>query len=216
MNPTWLPTQLLDTQQLLMLVINLGFAAVCGILVSIHYRYYGQRLYNSTYLYSLLAYLGPTVCFIIVVVQESLALSLGLVGALSIVRFRTAIKDPEDLAYLFIAIASGIAAGSGWALTSVIGTCLLLILVHGMRRKQSSTSSYLLRVSFPKSDVSVVRAFLDELPLPAHASAAREESTIYFTYNCDAQPNAVTDWFLGHQCPPSLTWSYNENVDIVY
>ena len=57
---------------------------------------------------------------VIAVVKSSLALSLGLVGALSIVRFRTAIKDPEELVWLFICIATGVALGAGQLLYAIV------------------------------------------------------------------------------------------------
>ena len=56
--------------------------------------------------------LGVATCIVIMIVKSSLALSLGLVGALSIVRFRAAIKEPEELVYLFLIIAVGLGTGA--------------------------------------------------------------------------------------------------------
>ena len=70
---------------------------------------------------------------IISIVKSSLALSLGLVGALSIIRFRTAIKEPEELSYLFIAIALGLGIGADQifvTITAFILTSLLLITIY--------------------------------------------------------------------------------------
>ena len=73
---------------------------------------------------------------VIAVVKSSLALSLGLVGALSIVRFRAAIKEPEELVYLFLCIGVGLALGAEQPLLAVAGTTagLLLLLVARRRR----------------------------------------------------------------------------------
>lgn len=75
-----------------------------------------------------------TIVLVITVVKSSLALSLGLVGALSIVRFRAAIKDPEELIYLFFCIAVGLALGAGRWLEAVCGlfvfTCFILAVYY--------------------------------------------------------------------------------------
>ena len=69
---------------------------------------------------------GLSTVLIISVVKSSLALSLGLVGALSIVRFRTPIKDPEELGYLFLVIASGLAAGAEQEVALIVSIPLIL------------------------------------------------------------------------------------------
>ena len=70
-----------------------------------------------------------TTMIVIAIVKTSLALSLGLVGALSIVRFRTAIKEPEELAYLFFTIAIGLGMGAGQVLVTVIASVILFAIV---------------------------------------------------------------------------------------
>ena len=81
-----------------------------------------------------------TTVLIISIVKSSLALSLGLVGALSIVRFRTPIKEPEELAYLFLTIAVGLGLGAGQVLATVVSSVSIMILVAMMRRNNSSKS----------------------------------------------------------------------------
>mgnify|MGYP001157260279 FL=1 len=74
-----------------------------------------------------------TTVLVISIVKSSLALSLGLVGALSIIRFRTAIKEPEELSYLFIAIALGLGIGADQifvTITAFILTSLLLMTIY--------------------------------------------------------------------------------------
>tara|TARA_B100000989_G_C19426080_1_gene420817 strand:- start:18 stop:509 length:492 start_codon:yes stop_codon:yes gene_type:complete len=63
------------------------------------------------------------------IVKNSLALSLGLVGALSIVRFRAAIKEPEELVYLFLIITSGLGCGSGQLKITIVGVIFSLIII---------------------------------------------------------------------------------------
>ncbi|MDD4134581.1 MAG: DUF4956 domain-containing protein [Eubacteriales bacterium] len=114
-------------------------------------------LYRKTYagvVYSrgfAISLLGMTVitCTIIVTIQSNVVLSLGMVGALSIVRYRTAVKDPMDLLYLFWAVASGIAVGAGLfpiALFAFVVMALLLILLQNRRGRKDSM--YILLVHY--------------------------------------------------------------------
>ena len=81
------------------------------------------------------------VCLIISIVKSSLALSLGLVGALSIVRFRTPIKEPEELVYLFMAIAVGLGLGANQTKITVIAYAMILLSILAIRFKSINTEA---------------------------------------------------------------------------
>ena len=98
-------------------------------LLAIVYRRYGQSISNRAQLAKVLMIVGLTTFIIISIVKSSLALSLGLVGALSIVRFRTAIKEPEELGYFFMAIAIGLGMGANQLLPTLIGFVILMLIV---------------------------------------------------------------------------------------
>jgi len=66
---------------------------------------------------------------VITFIKGSLALSLGLVGALSIIRFRTAIKEPEELAYLFLTIGVGLGFGAGYIMLTILAVLLILLII---------------------------------------------------------------------------------------
>lgn len=114
---------------------------------------YAGVVYSRAFAVSLL---GMTVitCAIIVTIQSNAILSLGMVGALSIVRYRTAIKDPMDLLYLFWTVASGIATGAGMfpiALFVFIVMAVMLILLQN-RRSQRDTM-YIMLVHYSGEEV---------------------------------------------------------------
>lgn len=91
--------------------------------------------------------------FIIVTVKSSLALSLGLIGALSIVRFRAPIKEPEELAFIFMAVAVGIGYGSGKIFISTTILVLIIMFLHLYYRKKSSDNiDYNLNIEFNKDE----------------------------------------------------------------
>jgi hypothetical protein len=84
--------------------------------------------------------IAMTTMFVIVIVKSSLALSLGLVGALSIVRFRSAIKEPEELGYLFLCIATGLGFGASQYLTTIISIFLILTAIFVFSGKKERIS----------------------------------------------------------------------------
>jgi uncharacterized membrane protein YhiD involved in acid resistance len=119
----------------------LAYIVLCAILLyilALVYQRYGQSISNRSQLAKVLMIVGLTTFIIISIVKSSLALSLGLVGALSIVRFRTAIKEPEELGYFFMAIAIGLGMGANQMITTLIGFALLMIIII-LQHKSSST-----------------------------------------------------------------------------
>ena len=99
---------------------------------------------------SILPILSLIVFLVILIVKSSLALSLGLVGALSIVRFRTPIKEPEELIYLFLAIAIGLGYGAGQTLTttSILTLIFIVSFIFLNFNKKNTHSEYNLIVSW--------------------------------------------------------------------
>lgn len=106
-------------------VINLMLTALLAYILGLIYIKYGSSISNRKLFSKNLVLVALTTMVIITIVKSSLALSLGLVGALSIVRFRAAIKEPEELAYLFMAITIGLGLGADQA--SVIVVAFLVI-----------------------------------------------------------------------------------------
>ena len=107
-----------------MAMVNFLFAlftcALLSYILSKVYVKYGNSLSNRKVFAKNFLVLATTTMFIIMVVKSSLALSLGLVGALSIVRFRSAIKEPEELTYLFLNIAIGLGCGANQILITLM------------------------------------------------------------------------------------------------
>jgi len=114
----------------------------------------------------------PSMILIISIIKSSIALSLGLVGALSIVRFRTPIKEPEELLYLFVAIAIGLGLGANQVVATIVGFFAISagLLIAGFMNKGTKTSkNTFIDLTFPNSEVAVdiskVQAELEALGL---------------------------------------------------
>ena len=115
------------------LLMNLGVGVLLAALLRWHFVRFASTLSNRSEFALVFPFILLTTVLIISVVKSSLALSLGLVGALSIVRFRTPIKEPEELAYLFMAIAMGLGLGADQTLPTVISALAILAVVATFR-----------------------------------------------------------------------------------
>jgi len=118
-------------------LVNLTLAAVLSFILAKIYVRSGTSLSNREMFSKNFMIITLTTMFIITVVKSSLALSLGLVGALSIVRFRAAIKEPEELAYLFLAISIGLGLGAGQTVITLIAftSIITFISIFGKFKK---------------------------------------------------------------------------------
>ena len=114
---------------LLSFIVSLIAVAVLSALIQIFYLKFSTSLSNRYDFSKNFVVLGIATCIVIMIVKNSLALSLGLVGALSIVRFRAAIKEPEELVFLFLIIAAGLGAGSGQIKITVVGVVFSLFII---------------------------------------------------------------------------------------
>ncbi len=120
-------------------IFNILLAIILSLLIAYTYTKFGKNISNRKEFSQNFTLLTITTMFIITIVKSSLALSLGLVGALSIVRFRSAIKDPEELTYLFLCIAIGLGIGANQLLVTIL-TTLITILFIFIRKKLNNKS----------------------------------------------------------------------------
>ena len=110
-------------------LINAAITILLSIILEITYRRCANSLSNKNQFSYNFVILSLITMLIITLVGSSVALSLGLVGALSIVRYRAAIKDPEELTYLFLAIATGLGMGANQPVVTVISFVILIVVV---------------------------------------------------------------------------------------
>ncbi len=112
------------------ITISICLSFFLSYILSKVYKSQAKTLSNPEDLASIFPFLSIGVTIIIIVVKSSLALSLGLVGALSIVRFRTPIKEPEELTYIFLCIGIGIATGANQYKVAYIGVLLTTVFIY--------------------------------------------------------------------------------------
>lgn len=118
------------------ILVGLLFCVIAAFILRSVFLKRSISLSGKYHMGTVIPLLATITYLVILVVKSSLALSLGLVGALSVVRFRTPIKEPEELAYLFLAIAIGLGYGAGQIVaTSIVFTCIILLIIFYLSRK---------------------------------------------------------------------------------
>lgn len=153
---------LIENLSLPYLAMALGTALGCALVIYLVYKFFYRGAVYSENFGLLIIMSTMTVAFIIVTISSNIVLSLGMVGALSIVRFRTAVKDPLDVGFLFLAIGSGLTAGAGLFFVAAIGTiaiCLVFVIMFALGK---NSMSYLLVIRCESGAVDAVNECLQK------------------------------------------------------
>ena len=154
-----------STNQVVPLLVAVILSFVIGLFVYLIYRLtFSGVIYSKTFNMSLVM-LTMVSTMVILIMSNNVKLSLGMVGALSIVRFRTAIKDPIDTVFMFWAIAEGIVLGAGFYLAAIVGAVLIgifMLLLASSKKKASLP--YLLILHYEERASKQVRSMVAQIP----------------------------------------------------
>ena len=141
----------------------LGVTLAIGIFIFFVYRFtYEGVIYNHSYNVSILL-ISLITSLIIMTISSNLVLSLGMVGALSIVRFRTAIKEPMDIVFMFWAIAVGITSGAGLFYLAAAGSAFIGCTIVIMSFIKTTKSSYILMIYYEKTAETDIKNALKDV-----------------------------------------------------
>lgn len=148
------------------IVIDMLVALIIGYMIyRIYKRFFAGVVYSRYFAFTLI---GMTVltCMVTLAISTNIVISLGMVGALSIVRYRTAIKEPLDIMYLFWAITEGITVGASMYILAAVGMLIMLVLVICMSKSKETSGAYVMIVHFGGG--SVKESILDKLSPYVH------------------------------------------------
>ncbi len=140
--------QAISASTLITIAADLCLALVMGLLIYFIYKkFYKGVVYSKNYAISLV---GMTVltCMVTLAISTNIVISLGMVGALSIVRYRTAIKEPLDLMYMFWAITTGITVGASMYILVLAATVIMIVLIVIFSRDSGFKKSYIVVVHY--------------------------------------------------------------------
>ena len=145
---SFMNSQTMTEDVVLQIVIAMSAALILGLFIyKIYQIYFGGVGFSRSFATTLV---GMTVltCMLTLAISTNIVISLGMVGALSIVRYRTAIKDPMDLLYLFWAISVGITVGANMYVLALSACVLMVILIHLLYHRQKRGMSYIMVVHY--------------------------------------------------------------------
>ena len=145
---SFMNSQTMTEDVVLQIVIAMSAALILGLFIyKIYQIYFGCGVFSRSFATTLV---GMTVltCMLTLAISTNIVISLGMVGALSIVRYRTAIKDPMDLLYLFWAISVGITVGANMYVLALSACVLMVILIHLLYHRQKRGMIYIMVVHY--------------------------------------------------------------------
>lgn len=143
-------------------LLTMAVALLLGLLIAIVYRVsYRGVLFSRAFAVSLLA-MEVITTLILLTITSNVVLSLGMVGALSIIRFRTAIKDPLDIVFLYYAICGGIMCGAGLLGLAAIGTVIVGVILVVASRLPAAADSYILMITVNPEDEEPIVKYIEK------------------------------------------------------
>ena len=145
------------------IIACLTFTLICAAIIYCVYRFFYRGACYSENFAVLLVMVAVITAMIILTISSSVALSLGTIGALSIIRFRSAIKDPLDVGFLFWAVVAGLTTGAGMALFALTGSVFLAVLYILMTLLRGAKGTYLLVVRYEDKAEAEVNEILSTL-----------------------------------------------------
>jgi len=149
---------------ILSIIVALSVTLACGLFIAYIYRtQYQGVLYHQSHATSIVL-ISLVTTMVIMVISGNIVLSLGMVGALSIVRFRGAIKDPLDIVYLFWAVGIGIANGVAYFSVSIISSLFIGLVLIYLKRSVIKIDSKLLVINCISSNVNEIISVVESLP----------------------------------------------------
>ncbi len=139
-------SQSISAGVLVTIIVDMLIALIVGYLIyRIYKRFFAGVVYSRFFGITLI---GMTVltCMVTLAISTNIVISLGMVGALSIVRYRTAVKEPLDIMYLFWAITEGITIGASMYILAAVGMLMMLIIIICMSRMKENSGAYVMVV----------------------------------------------------------------------
>jgi len=182
------------------ILANLGAAVILSLIVAIVYRKTHKGLSYSQSFTLTIIFVGVIVAIVMMVIGNSLSRAFALVGALSIIRFRTVVKDTKDTAYVFLALAVGMAAGTGNYVLGAIGTAVVSILalvLHSTNFGALYKSEFILRFRLDKDNESA--AHLEQINMMAkrssllHIEHSGDGNTLQMTFDIILQEGRTAE-----------------------
>jgi len=182
------------------IIINMVLALILGIVISVVYRFTHTGLSYSQAFNQTIILLSVIVSIVMMVIGSSLARAFALVGALSIIRFRTAVKDAKDMAYVFASLTVGISAGTSnhfLAVSATVFVSIVAVVLYKLNYGALYKSDFLVRFRFDQDYDS--HAYIEEIQKFSkrsnllHIEPSGDGKTLKLTYNITLKDNETVN-----------------------
>ena len=182
------------------ILVNIVAAFVIGVLLSVTYRITHKGLSYSQSFSQTVVFVAVIVAIVMMVIGGSLARAFALVGALSIIRFRTVLKDTKDMAFIFGALALGMAAGTSNYFLAAAGTILVILVAYILYKTNFGAvykSEFILRFRFIRSEDST--RYVDTIASACkrsdllHMEPAGDNASVSLTYDVALKDDITAD-----------------------
>lgn len=178
-------SQVFSTSTIITIVVDMVIALLMGMLIYFVYKKFFQGvIYSKSFAMTLV---GMTVltCMVTLAISTNIVISLGMIGALSIVRYRTAIKEPVDLLYLFWAITTGITIGASMYPLAIIAAIIVICMIALLSSRAVSKAAYIMIVHYNGDAEEEITGFLKKVKYSLKSKVLRnEESEMTFQLSC--------------------------------
>ncbi len=159
------------------ILVCMGAAVLCGVIIYLVYRFFYRGVVYSDNFNILLIMISVVTSFIIMTISANIVLSLGMVGALSIVRFRSAVKDPLDIGFLFWSIAAGLTCGAGLYFVALVGCVVVAVVYIILHFCKKEKKSYLLILRYSDKAEEQVQSLLSGMKYKLKSKSLSAEET---------------------------------------
>ena len=181
--------QAISLSTIVMILVDLTVALLMGLLIYyIYKRFYKGVVYSRNYAITLV---GMTVltCMVTLAISTNIVISLGMVGALSIVRYRTAVKEPLDLMYMFWAITTGITVGASMYILVVLTAIIMIVLVIIFNKERSHLKSYVIVAHYTQDETcDVIERLLYKMKYSVRSKILRD-GMVEVTFQVTCKPD---------------------------
>jgi len=183
-------------------VSNSLVAFILGLFIAYTYQKTHQGLSYSQSFVLTIIFVSIIIGFVMMVIGNSLARAFALVGALSIIRFRTVVKDTKDTAYIFMALAVGMGAGTGNYFIAVYATFFMSAVAWGLYKFNfglQSASDFILRFYFDKSEEDSYLKYINECSennALLHMEPSGDKKRLYMTYDISLKESIEMNEFI--------------------
>lgn len=199
-------SQAFSSSEMITIVVDMITALLMGMIIYFVYKKYFQGVIFSKSFAMTLVGMTILTCMVTLAISTNIVISLGMIGALSIVRYRTAVKEPIDLLYLFWSITTGITIGANMYLLAGIGAVIVIAMIALFHTRVMNQSAYIMIVHYTGEAEQNIRTCLKGIRSSLKSKVLRNEETeMTLQLSCKEEDLSFVESVRGIDCVKDVT-----------